>query len=474
MNPLTLVKRIQQINAKEAALGISEDASWHAKYKESAYVFVGGLPLSSPKAISSLFSLMQEMMNLDRNCITWNFGFHRYLYDFELDIVASLLEKLTRYGEIVDINLVRDKATGKSKGFAFIAYEDQRSTNLAVDNLNGANVYSRILRVDHVTKYKKKEVEDEEELQKKREARGVCRAFQKGECNRGDACKFSHNEERCANTGWVPKDASSRWENDKYDDDQPRNRPKIPRVEKPHGTTKQPGSYEKESTYRDLDTQAPDNRSGNRDPEHIPREDHDRRGREDMSRRYELGSNLREGSVRRGSERGRKYDRDSFSRQHREEDDSEPNPKDDHDNRRKERSRGQDLESNPREDGHRRARDDRSQINARDDRSSRGEKQSRYDNESSSRRCREEDEVLGGRELKPNPREDRDRRIKDDRSEINAREDRERRTRDDRSETDAREDPESRGGEKRSSYDNGSSSRKRKEEDEVADMRLRR
>lgn len=44
MNPLTLVKRIQNINQKEATLGISEEASWHAKYKDSAYVYVGGLP----------------------------------------------------------------------------------------------------------------------------------------------------------------------------------------------------------------------------------------------------------------------------------------------------------------------------------------------------------------------------------------------------------------------------------------------
>ncbi|GJR91206.1 ARID DNA-binding domain-containing protein [Tanacetum coccineum] len=44
MNPLTLVKRIQNINLKEASLGISEDASWHAKYKDSAYVYVGGIP----------------------------------------------------------------------------------------------------------------------------------------------------------------------------------------------------------------------------------------------------------------------------------------------------------------------------------------------------------------------------------------------------------------------------------------------
>lgn len=45
-----------------------------------------------------------------------------------------------RYGEIVNINLVRDKKTGKSKGFCFLCYEDQRSTILAVDNLNGVKV----------------------------------------------------------------------------------------------------------------------------------------------------------------------------------------------------------------------------------------------------------------------------------------------------------------------------------------------
>lgn len=47
-----------------------------------------------------------------------------------------------RYGEIVNINLVRDKKTGKTKGFCFLAYEDQRSTVLAVDNLNGFKVTS--------------------------------------------------------------------------------------------------------------------------------------------------------------------------------------------------------------------------------------------------------------------------------------------------------------------------------------------
>ncbi len=54
----------------------------------------------------------------------------------------------------------RDKNTGKRRGFAFLMYENQRSTILAVDNLNGAQVLSRTLRVDHVKDYKQKELVD--------------------------------------------------------------------------------------------------------------------------------------------------------------------------------------------------------------------------------------------------------------------------------------------------------------------------
>lgn len=49
----------------------------------------------------------------------------------------------------------RDKQTKESRGFAFIAYEDQRSTNLAVDNLNGFTVAGRMMAVDHVKDYKR-------------------------------------------------------------------------------------------------------------------------------------------------------------------------------------------------------------------------------------------------------------------------------------------------------------------------------
>jgi len=74
----------------------------------------------------------------------------------------------SQYGEIVHINLIRDHKTGKSKGFGFICYEDQRSTILAVDNLNGMKLLGRLVRVDHVHTYKlPKDLEKMDEDRKK-------------------------------------------------------------------------------------------------------------------------------------------------------------------------------------------------------------------------------------------------------------------------------------------------------------------
>ncbi|GAB1215132.1 hypothetical protein ATERTT37_004318 [Aspergillus terreus] len=97
-------------------------SSWHADYRDTAYIYIGGLP-----------------------------------YDLSEGDVVTIF---SQYGEPVHVNLVRDKETGKSRGFAFLKYEDQRSTDLAVDNLGGATVLGRMLRVDHV-RYKRRDDEEE-------------------------------------------------------------------------------------------------------------------------------------------------------------------------------------------------------------------------------------------------------------------------------------------------------------------------
>uniref|UniRef100_A0A674IUE6 RNA-binding motif protein, X-linked 2 n=1 Tax=Terrapene triunguis TaxID=2587831 RepID=A0A674IUE6_9SAUR len=134
-SPLTKVKLINELNQREAELGIQEKVSWHAEYSDSAWIFVGGLPY--------------ELTEGDIICV------------------------FSQYGEIVNINLVRDKKTGKSKGFCFICYEDQRSTILAVDNFNGIKIKGRTIRVDHVANYRPpKDSEDIDDVTKVLRERG--------------------------------------------------------------------------------------------------------------------------------------------------------------------------------------------------------------------------------------------------------------------------------------------------------------
>ena len=70
-----------------------------------------------------------------------------------------------QFGTVNEINLVRDKDTGKVRGFAFLKYADQRSSILAVDNFNGIMLEHRSIVVDHVLKYR-----TPEELEQERRA----------------------------------------------------------------------------------------------------------------------------------------------------------------------------------------------------------------------------------------------------------------------------------------------------------------
>eukprot|EP01133_Synstelium_polycarpum_P015087 gene15087-17861_t len=114
---MNVVREIGRINQRELALNATDKASWHADYAHSPWVFVGGMPYE---------------MN-------------------EGDVVTVL----SQFGEVDEVNMVRNKETGKSNGYAFVKYEDQRSTVLAVDNLTGSKILGRTLRCDHVKDYKK-------------------------------------------------------------------------------------------------------------------------------------------------------------------------------------------------------------------------------------------------------------------------------------------------------------------------------
>ncbi|XP_055474026.1 RNA-binding motif protein, X-linked 2 isoform X1 [Psammomys obesus] len=63
-----------------------------------------------------------------------NGGSHREL-PYEL-LEGDIICVFSQHRDIVNMNLVRDKKPGKSKGFCLVCHEDQRSTVPAIDNFN--------------------------------------------------------------------------------------------------------------------------------------------------------------------------------------------------------------------------------------------------------------------------------------------------------------------------------------------------
>ncbi|KAI9629755.1 hypothetical protein KEM48_012665 [Puccinia striiformis f. sp. tritici PST-130] len=114
-NPITTeneqvdIKATKAINEQELKLGIK--ASWHDDYKDSAYIYIGGLDTGLTEG----------------------------------DIITIF----SQYGEPVDINLPKEKAPTTT------------NDNNTVDNLNGAIVLGRTLRVDHCKNYKQLEKNQE-------------------------------------------------------------------------------------------------------------------------------------------------------------------------------------------------------------------------------------------------------------------------------------------------------------------------
>ncbi|CAJ1899153.1 unnamed protein product [Cylindrotheca closterium] len=124
---MNTIREVEKINQEELERGLAgTPASWHSQYRNSPWVYVGNLE--------------HQLTEGDVLCV------------------------MSQFGEIEDINLARDEDTGKSRGFAFVKYEDARSCILAVDNLVGIKLCDRSLRVDHMEKYRlpKKLLEQEE------------------------------------------------------------------------------------------------------------------------------------------------------------------------------------------------------------------------------------------------------------------------------------------------------------------------
>jgi RNA-binding motif X-linked protein 2 len=109
--PRAMSREVTRLNLSELESGVSDAASWHQDYKDTAWVFVG--------------NLSTDLVEGDVLCV------------------------FSQFGEVEDLTFPREDKTGKPKGFCFLKFEDWRSAVLTVDNFNDAELLGRKLRVDH-------------------------------------------------------------------------------------------------------------------------------------------------------------------------------------------------------------------------------------------------------------------------------------------------------------------------------------
>ncbi|CAK4619713.1 hypothetical protein LEN26_010604 [Aphanomyces euteiches] len=101
---------------------------------------------------------------------------------------AALSDMFGLYGTVAEAKVVLDDKK-QSRGFGFVTYTSAAAKNKAIKHMNQTTVDGRVLTVRDVIPKADREAKKEEVAAPKT---GVCWAFQKGLCDKGDACKYPH------------------------------------------------------------------------------------------------------------------------------------------------------------------------------------------------------------------------------------------------------------------------------------------
>ncbi|PNW82668.1 hypothetical protein CHLRE_06g288750v5 [Chlamydomonas reinhardtii] len=62
---------------------------------------------------------------------------------------ATLHAAFLPFGEIKEVNMPIDHATGTHRGFGFVEYEEKDDAAAAIDNMNNAELFGRVLKVNY-------------------------------------------------------------------------------------------------------------------------------------------------------------------------------------------------------------------------------------------------------------------------------------------------------------------------------------
>ena len=72
-----------------------------------------------------------------------------YVGNLDYGLQENELEQIFReYGDVASVKIIKDKYTGKAKGFGFIEMPDDNEANTAIEELNGKEVKGRQMKVN--------------------------------------------------------------------------------------------------------------------------------------------------------------------------------------------------------------------------------------------------------------------------------------------------------------------------------------
>ena len=62
---------------------------------------------------------------------------------------SDLKETFETFGEIVDVVVIKDRESGRSRGFGFVTYVTSEEADAAMEALNGQDIQGRPLRIKY-------------------------------------------------------------------------------------------------------------------------------------------------------------------------------------------------------------------------------------------------------------------------------------------------------------------------------------
>ncbi len=72
-----------------------------------------------------------------------------YVGNLDYNLQESELEGVfSEYGEVASVKIIKDKYTGKAKGFGFVEMPDDEAANTAIEELNGTELNGRQMKVN--------------------------------------------------------------------------------------------------------------------------------------------------------------------------------------------------------------------------------------------------------------------------------------------------------------------------------------